>query len=219
MNPDRIPELIARIALADPRVRRTDEAEQVAQIDMWAGILADVPFEYALDAAQRHYATTSWPLLPADIATRWQAVVRDRMNRDADPEPPGVDPDDEAAYRTQLAARRLAVAHGRTAPVDARELTAVPDEVQRRLNEIGQYIPDGARQQLAAYRPVAAERERLVRQGQADPLSVPCPWCDAPTGHACRGRRVHPSTRDPETKRQGGRKPHPSRIDAARTAA
>lgn len=92
MNPDRIPELIARIALADPRVRRTDEAEQIAQIDMWAGILADVPFEYALDAAQRHYATTSWPLLPADIATRWQAVVRDRMNRDADPEPPASTP-------------------------------------------------------------------------------------------------------------------------------
>lgn len=219
MNPEQIPQLLAEIALADPRVRREDPIERRAQVLMWAGILTDVPYEFAVRSAQRHYATSTWPILPADIATRWQAVVRDRMNRDTDPEPPGVDPDDEEAYRTQLAARRQAVAHGHAAVVELRELTAVPDEVQTRLQQIGQYIPDGARQQLAAYRPQRAAREATIRQGQPDPLSVPCPWCNAAVGHGCRGRRIHPSTRDPETKRQGGRAPHPSRIDAAAAAA
>lgn len=218
MNPEQIPQLLAEIALADPRVRREDPIERRAQVLMWAGILTDVPYEFAVRAAQKHYTFSTWPILPADIATRWQAIVRDRMNRDADPEPPGIDPDDEAAYRTQLAARRQAVAHGHTAPVDARELTTVPQEVQERLKQIGRYIPDHARQQLAAHRPVAAGREQLIRSGQPDPLSVPCTWCGAAEGKPCRGRRTAPG-QDPESKRQGGRPPHPSRLDAARTAA
>lgn len=214
MEPEQIPELIAQIALADPRVRREDPIERRAQIIMWAGILADVPYDFAIRATQRHYAKKVWPVLPADIATQWDTLVRDRMNRDADPEPPGVDPDDEEAYRTQLAARRRAVAHGLTAPVEARELTAAPAEVQERLKAIGRYIPEYAREQLAPYRPVAAERERLIRAGQPDPLSVPCPWCHAAIDQPCRGRRTSPG-RDPETKRSGRRAPHPSRLDAA----
>ncbi|MFF4576889.1 hypothetical protein ACFY15_00530 [Streptomyces sp. NPDC001373] len=216
MEPEQIPELIAQIALADPRVKRDDKVERRAQILMWAGILTDVPYDFAIRAAQQHYAEKVWPVLPADIATRWAATVRDRMNRDADPEPHGVDPDDEQAYRAQLAARRRAVAHGHTAPVEAHELTAAPDEVQERLSRIGRYIPDHARDALASYRPVRAARERLVRTGQPDPLAVSCPWCGATVDQACRGRRVTPG-RDPESKRQGARAPHPSRLEAARS--
>ncbi|MFJ1865501.1 hypothetical protein ACIOD1_12800 [Streptomyces sp. NPDC088097] len=215
MNPEEIPQLLKQVSYADPRVLPDDEHEIVGLAALWAEVLKDVPAQYAMYAVGKHYAISPFPIKPSDISTRWQAVVRDRMNRDADPEPPGIDPDDEEAYRTQLAARRLAVAQGHTDPVQARELTAVPEDVQQRLKQIGRYIPDHVREQLAAHRPQKADREAAVRRGQADPLSVSCPWCDAAVDQACRGRRVTPG-HDPESKRQGRRAPHPSRIDAAR---
>src|SRR5262249_6595158 len=82
MDAEEIPQLIAQIALADPRVRREDKVERRAQIVMWAGILTDVPYDFAVQAAQQHYAQSQWPIAPGDIAGRWQAGVRDRMNRD-----------------------------------------------------------------------------------------------------------------------------------------
>lgn len=215
MNPEQIPELIAKIGLADPRVRREDKIERRAQIIMWAGILADVPYDYALTAAQKHYAKSTWPILPADIATQWAATVRDRMQRDVDPAPP-VDPDNEPAYRAALAAHRRAVATGQQAPVDHKMLTSGPaaEEVERRLKALGQYIPTTVDEALAEYRPQRAARITAIRAGQPDALAVACPveTCRAAAKTACtrpgKGGRRH----------QLGQ-PHPSRIDAATEAA
>lgn len=215
MNPEQIPELIAKIGLADPRVRREDKIERRAQIIMWAGILADVPYDYALAAAQKHYARSTWPILPADIATRWAATVRDRMQRDVDPAPP-VDPDNESAYRHALAAHRRAVATGQQAPVEHRALTSGPvaEEVTRRLAALGDYVPTSVRDALAEYRPAAAARATAIRAGRPDALAVPCPV------DTCRAAAKDSCTRPGK----GGRRhrlgqPHPSRTDAAGAAA
>lgn len=209
MEPEQLPQLLAQIALADPRVRREDPIERRAQIHMWAGILADVPYDYALTATHQHYARSTWPVLPADIATRWQATVRDRMERHADPAPP-VDPDDEAAYRAELAAARRDVAHGHTPPVTLRELDAGPAaEAEARLAALGSYVPRTVAAELSAFRPRRAERERRATQGLPDPLTVTCPYepCRAAPGNPCVNHRRHPRTST-----------HPSRLDAATTA-
>jgi hypothetical protein len=205
VNPEEVPQLIAQIALADPRVKRENEFERRAQVLMWAGILADVPYDYAIKAAHEHYAQSVWPILPADIATRWTATVRDRMNRHTDPTPLA-DPEDEAAWRAELLATRTAVITGQAAPAPLLELTAAPDaEVQERLNRNGQYMPTRIGEQIAQYRPVRAERERLARAGQPDPLDVRCDWCRAPAGEPCRqGKNL--------ARRRSS---HPSRIEAA----
>lgn len=211
MKPSEVPQLLAQIALADPRVRREDPIELRAQIAMWAGILADVPYDYAITAAHQHYAKSTWPILPADIATRWAATVRDRMNRHTDPAPAGVDPDNETAYRHAIAAGRRAVAIGQAPAVELRELTTGPAacEADARWAALGSCVPLHVRDALAEQRPERAERERLLRAGQPDPLSVQCPWdaCRAPAGQRCqtRGRSRHD--------------PHPARIDAAAGAA
>ncbi|MER6191804.1 zinc finger domain-containing protein [Streptomyces cyaneofuscatus] len=211
MDPEQIPQLIAQIALADPRVKRDDPKERRAQILMWAGILADVPYDYAVTAAHRHYAKSTWPILPADIATQWAATVRDRMQRDVDPAPP-VDPDDEAAYREQLAAHRRAVATGQQPPVEHKALTSGPAaaEAERRIAAFGRYIPPSVDDVLAAYRPRRAARIATIREGRPDALAVPCPveTCRAAVGAACtrpgKGQTRHRLAA-----------PHPFRVDAA----
>ncbi|MEE1735941.1 cell surface glycoprotein [Streptomyces sp. BE147] len=207
MDAEQIPQLIAQIALADPRVKRDDPTERRAQILMWAGILAEVPYDYAITAAHQHYAKSTWPILPADIATRWSATVRDRMNRHTDPAPT-VDPDNETAYRAELAATRHAVAIGEAPAVELRELTAGPAayEADARWAALGSYIPLHVRDALAEQQPERAERERLLRSGLADPLSVQCPWdaCRAPKGQRC------------QTRGRTRNEPHPARTAAAR---
>ncbi|MFG3048107.1 hypothetical protein ACGFZR_24645 [Streptomyces sp. NPDC048241] len=212
MKPAFIPELIAKIALADPRVRRTDPIERRAQIEMWAGILAEVPAEFAVQAAQAHYAESQWPITAGDIAARWQTVVRDRMRRDNGTfEPgdhPGLDPDDVGGYLAALRGQRQAVAHGQLPPAPVKAITAGPAaaEAARRIAQLGDYLTGETRTALAPFRPGAAERERLVRDGLGDPLSVACPYehCRAERGKPCRNARRHDR-----------RTPHPSRIDLA----
>ncbi|MFI8360758.1 hypothetical protein ACIGD1_11420 [Streptomyces sp. NPDC085612] len=222
MNPEQIPQLLKQVSYADPRILPEDRQELQGLAALWAGVLIDVPAEFAMWAVGQHYAESPFPIKPSDIAGRWRAHVRDRMNRHTGTlEPtryPELDPDDVAGFMHTLRAERHAVIMGQAEPTPLKAITAVPDDVQERLDRLGRYIPDHVRTQLAAYRPQRAAREAAIRKGEPDPLSVPCPWCGAPTGHACRGRRIHPSTRDPETKRQGGRAPHPSRIDAAAAA-
>lgn len=211
MNPDQIPQLIAQIALADARVRREDPTEQRAQILMWAGILADVPYDYAITAAQRHYAKSTWPILPADIATQWAATVRDRMQRDVDPAPP-VDPDNETAYRAALAAHRRAVATGQEPPVEHKALSAGPAaaEAEQRLKAFGRYIPPSVDDILAAYRPRRAARIAVLREGRPDALAVPCPV------ETCRAAVGAPCTRPGKGQtRHRLASPHPSRVDYA----
>lgn len=181
MNPDQIPELIARIALADKRIRVEDPVEQTAQIEMWAGILADVPYTYALQAAHAHYAEKVWPILPADIATRWAATVRDRMDRHTGTlEPtryPELDPDDAEGFVRVLRDERHAVIMGEQPPTPLAAITqAVPPEVQERLDAVGKYVPDVAREQLAAVWP---------RQRTLGALAHRCPQCGARPGQQC----------------------------------
>ncbi|MFE2323616.1 hypothetical protein ACFXD5_06780 [Streptomyces sp. NPDC059385] len=225
MNPEQIPQLLKQVSYADPRILPEDRQELQGLAALWAGVLTDVPAEFAMWAVGQHYAESPFPIKPSDIASRWRAHVRDRMNRHTGTlEPtryPELDPDDVAGFMHTLRAERHAVIMGRAEPTPLKAITgadAVPDEVQERLDRIGRYMPDHARETLAQYRPVRAARERLIRTGQPDPLAVPCPWCGAAIDQACRGRRVTPG-RDPESKRQGIRAPHPSRLDAARTAA
>ncbi|MFJ9029773.1 hypothetical protein ACIRQP_14815 [Streptomyces sp. NPDC102274] len=220
MKPSELPQLLAEIALADPRVRRTDEIERRAQILMWAGILTDVPYDYAVRAVQKHYAKSTWPILPADIATKWAATVRDRMLRDVDPTPP-VDPDNATAYRHALAAHRRAVITGQQPVIEHQALTTGPEaaEVEARMAKLGDYLTTEARDALAAYRPAAAARASAIRAGQPDALAVACPveTCRAYAGRPCtrpgRGGTRHTLT-------EGA---HPSRTEAAtakaRTAA
>jgi hypothetical protein len=214
MEPELIPQLLAEIALADPRVRREDKIERRAQVFMWAGILADVPYDAAVRYAHEHYTRSTFPILPADIATRWTAAVADRLGRHIGTfEPtahPELHPDDEAGYRAALAAERHAVATGQQPPNELRVITAGPAaaEVQARLDRMGTYMPASVKETLAALRPEAVERERLVRSGLADPRSVTCPWdaCHAPKGQRCR------------TNGRDRREYHPARISAATAA-
>ncbi|MEV8353158.1 hypothetical protein ACFVTT_23430 [Streptomyces niveus] len=212
MEPTRIPELIAQIALADPRVRREDRIERRAQALMWAGILTDVPYDYALDAVHQHYAKSTWPILPADIATRWAATVRDRMLRDVDPTPP-VDPDNAAAYRHALAEHRRAVITGQQPVVEHQALTTGPEaaEVEARMAKLGDYLTTEARDALSPYRPTAAARASSIRAGQPDALAVDCPV------ETCRAYAGRPCTRPGKggARHQLAAGAHPSRTEAA----
>jgi hypothetical protein len=211
VTPAEIPQLLAQIALADKRVRRTDPIELRAQVAMWAGILADVPYDAAIHYAQQHYTESTWEILPANIATRWAADVRDRMNRhNGTFEPtkyPALDPDDIEGYQTALRAERRAVAVGALPPDTTKAITAGPAaaEVEERLAALGSYVPTHVRDALANLRPERAERERLVRSGLGDPLAVRCPHepCNAAPGDRCA------------TNGRPRREPHPSRLDAA----
>ncbi|WP_327413202.1 zinc finger domain-containing protein [Streptomyces sp. NBC_01233] len=201
MNPEQIPELIARIALADKRVRVEDPVEQTAQIDMWAGILADVPYDYAIRAAQAHYAVKAWPILPADIATRWAATVRDRMDRHTGTlEPtryPELDPDDIEGFQQTLRAERRAVITGQTEPTPLKAITgAVPADVQARLDAVGEYVPAAAREQLAQFWP---------QQRTLGVLAHRCPQCGARPGQHCTTAKTRTNRATPH-----GARSHPN---------
>ncbi|MFP8960009.1 hypothetical protein ACLIYP_05465 [Streptomyces nanhaiensis] len=194
MNPDQIPQLLKQVSYADPRVLPDDPDEVMGLAALWATVLADVPLDFAIHAVGKHYATSPFPIRPADIADRWRTTVRDRMTRHTDPTPPA----DPAAYLKQLRATRTAVATGQAPPAEHKQLTAGPAEnVARRLENVGRYMPDTFDQ----WRP--NRRGRLTNG--TDPLTVPCPYdaCRAPTGQPCRiGRRERAT-------------PHPSRTEAA----
>ncbi|MEU3507628.1 hypothetical protein ABZ733_06830 [Streptomyces longwoodensis] len=223
MKPEYIPELIAKIALADPRIRREDPVERRAQIHMWAGILADVPYDFALQAAQAHYAVSQWPIVPGDIAGRWKATVRDRLTRDNGTfEPhdhPDLDPDDITGYLQALRGQRQAVAHGVQPPNTVKALTAGPaaDEVTARLRTLGTYIPRQIDDALDAHRPIKAARRAALIAGEPDALSVHCDWCQASADEPCRSRRINSKGAATANKRRTT--PHPSRLDDAREAA
>lgn len=223
MDAEEIPQLIAQIALADSRVRREDKMERRAQIVMWAGILADTPYDFALQAVQQHYSQSQWPIAPGDIASRWQATVRDRVNRDNGTfEPndfPGLDPDDVIGYLQALRGQRQAVAQGVQPPNTVKAITAgaAADEVTARLKTLGTYVPRQVDEVLDAHRPVKAARRAALMAGEPDALSVPCDWCQAPAGEPCRSRRVDPKGGATSNRRRST--PHPSRVDEAALVA
>ncbi|MGY0067692.1 zinc finger domain-containing protein [Streptomyces sp. QTS137] len=216
MTPDQIPQLLKQVSYADPRLLPEDRKELAGLAALWAGVLADVPADFAMHAVGQHYAQSPFPIKPSDIASRWQTVVRERMNRDIGTfEPhthPGLDPDDVPGYLEALRKQRQAVVLGQQQPAEVRAITAGPAaaEAKRRLQALGTYVPRTVADALSAHRPVRAERERLARSGQPDPLTVACPWCNAPAGEPCRAKQTRPNG-EHRSKRLS--EPHPSRTD------
>lgn len=202
MKLEQIPELIARIALADPRVQRQDPAERRGQVEMWAGILSHLPYEFALQAAYEHYRVSQWPIAPADIAVRWTNAAAARIGRHTDPTP-AVDPDRVTDWLRELGATRRAVAAGHIPPATHAVAAAPPVAVAELVAGIGwtpptrdpagPYLSDQARTVLAP-----------VRRARPAEWDVPCPRCKAraglrctrPSGGALTQSTSHPARRE-----------------------
>jgi hypothetical protein len=190
--------VLAYIGRLDPRTIRNGTSETRDQIAQWQELLDDVPFatDHGWDireAIRAHVLHSPYPTLPVDIARRWRAHRRDRLDRHTDPTP-AADPDDPAAGRAELLRSRNAVAVGTAAPSTHQQLTggAPHREVEKRLREVGSYIPPAVRAELARYRPTRAAREATADKGVPDALGVRCEWCHAPAGSPCRRRRASP---------------------------
>ncbi|MFE4613860.1 hypothetical protein ACFRK5_36790 [Streptomyces niveus] len=221
MTPYEVGALLAYLGRLDPRLIRTDTGEARDQIAQWHHLLGDVPLDtgHGWDTrlvAREHVLNSPYPILPADIARRWNSYRRDRLQRHTDPTP-SADPDDQAAWTAELARTREAVATGSAEPAQHRAITSGRDGIDRaleaRLRAVGSCIPPAVRTQLATYRPTRAARETAIAQGRPDALGVRCDWCHAPEGQPCRSRRIGPAcgTRGnaPRTT------PHPSRLESA----
>ncbi|MDN3023487.1 hypothetical protein [Streptomyces sp. S.PB5] len=202
---------LAYIGRLDPRTIPTGTGAARDQIAQWQELLDDVPFATAhgwdiRQVIRAHVLDSPYPILPVDIARKWRAYRRDRLDRHTDPTPIA-DPDNPAAWRTELLGTRHAVATGMVAPSSHRQLASGPH------SGFGSSIPQAVRAALAAYRPARAAREAAVAAGQPDALSVPCRWCHADQGEPCRSRRLgldgHARGNAPRTK------PHPTRVDLA----
>ncbi|MFD8810903.1 hypothetical protein ACFV23_05280 [Streptomyces sp. NPDC059627] len=211
--------VLAYIGRLDPRTIRTDAGEARDQIAQWQELLDDVPFATDLgwdvrEAIRTHVLDSPYPILPVDVARRWRAHRRDRLDRHTDPTP-AADPDDSVAWRAELRRARNAVAAGVAAPSTHRQIPegGLTRHAVERLREIGSYIPSAARAELARYRPTRAAREADATKGVADALMVQCEWCHAPVGAPCRQRRLSP---DGAARGNAVRAtPHPSRVDLA----
>ncbi|WP_200305707.1 zinc finger domain-containing protein [Streptomyces adelaidensis] len=211
--------VLAYIGRLDPRTIRTDAGEARDQIAQWHELLSDVPLatEHGWDvreAIRAHVLDSPYPILPVDVARKWRAYRRDRLDRHTDPTP-SADPDDPASWRAELLGTRRAVAAGTAAPSTHRQITsAAPhSDIEARLAAIGSCIPSTVRAELAPYRPARAAREAAVAAGQPDALSVPCQWCHAAQGEPCRNRRVGLDGRARGNAPRAT--PHPTRVDLA----
>ena len=165
-------------------------------------------------AIRTHVLDSPYPILPVDVARKWRAYRRDRLDRHTDPTPVA-DPDDPAAWRAELLGTRQAVAAGTAAPSTHRQISSggPPPDIEARLRAIGSCIPPAVRAELAPYRPARAARETAVVAGRPDALSVRCQWCHAPEGEPCRSRRVGPDGRARGNAQRAT--PHPTRVDLA----
>jgi hypothetical protein len=204
MTLDETIDLLSQIALVDDRVVKVDEAEQRAQVTMWAAVLRDVPLQFAGEAVGRHYAESAWPIMPKDIAERWRLQVRDRLGRSLgtfDPvDHPHIDPDAETgdAYVAALRAQRRAIAGGETEPVGLREL----------MPAVGNRLGGGRAAELVpandTFRQVREQHyPRRARPAGPVELAVHCSYCGASPGRPCQlphnGKRMtgtHGSRRD-----------------------
>ncbi|MFI5993139.1 cell surface glycoprotein [Streptomyces sp. NPDC051362] len=219
MTPREVAALLAYVVRLDPRLTLDDPQAAADRLTQWADLLSDVPAQaHGWDAARvarDHIARSPYRIQPSDVSRPWHTHKADQLGRHVGTfEPtahPHLDPDDVKGYRRALAAERHAIATGQQAPTTHRAITAGPAaaEVERRLAELGTYMPRTVAQALADYRPRRAEREELATVGRTDPLNVPCPHehCRAAKGDPCRN--IHRVPRE---------KAHPSRIDAAQLA-
>ncbi|MHC3449570.1 zinc finger domain-containing protein [Streptomyces prasinus] len=219
MERNEVAAVLAYIGRLDPRTIRTGTGEARDQIAQWHELLHDVPFttDHGWDVRETirtHVLDSPYPILPVDVARKWRAYRRDRLDRHTDPTPVA-DPDDPAAWQAELLGTRHAVAAGVAALSTHRQITSGgphPD-VEARLRAIGSCIPPAVRAQLAPYRPARAARETAVAEGRPDALSVRCQWCQAPEGEPCRSRRVGLDGRARGSALRAT--PHPTRVDLA----
>ncbi|MBK3575622.1 hypothetical protein JHN63_17730 [Streptomyces sp. MBT65] len=210
--------VLAYIGRLDPRTIPAGTGDARDQIAQWQELLSDVPFatDHGWDVRETiraHVLASPYPILPVDVARKWRAYRRDRLDRHTDPTPVA-DPDNPVAWRTELLGTRHAVATGMAAPSSHRQLTGGPHrDIDARLAAVGSSIPPAVRAALAPYRPARAAREAAVAAGQPDALSVPCRWCHAIKGEPCRSRRLgldgHARGNAPRMR------PHPTRVDLA----
>ncbi|MET8557570.1 hypothetical protein ABZV64_21810 [Streptomyces sp. NPDC004959] len=219
MERNEIAAVLAYLGRLDPRTIRTHPGETRDQLAQWHELLHDIPFTTGQgwdvrETVRAQVLASPYPPLPVDIARAWRAHRRDRLDRHTDPTP-AADPDDTAAWQAELARTRRAVAAGEAAPASHRQLTSGGPhrDVAARLSSVGYRIPAEARAALAPYRPARTAREVAVREGLPDALGVPCPWCRARAGEACRSRRVSPDGRARGNARRAT--PHPTRRDLA----
>ncbi|WP_406731287.1 hypothetical protein [Streptomyces sp. NBC_01794] len=210
---------LAYIGRLDPRTIHTGTGDARDQIAQWQELLDDVPFatDHGWDVRQAirtHVLDSPYPILPVDVARRWRAHRRDRLDRHTDPTP-AADPDDPATWRAELLRSRNAVAAGMAGPSTHRQITSGgrPRDVEKRLREIESCIPPAVRAELARYRPTRAAREAAVAEGVPDTLGVRCDWCQAPVGSPCRQRKASPD--GPARGNAVRATPHPSRVDLA----
>lgn len=228
MDRREIAALLNYASVLDNRFGRilSDPAASGHAIDRWSSALHDVPATTAdgtwdaTHAVRDYYRQTTantaqyFACEPHHVLAAWSKHSRAQLSRHTDPTP-SVDPDNEQQWRAALAANRHAVASGQAPPTEYKQLTGGPaPEVSERLGAVGSPIPAEVRNALAPYRRRRAERERLAATGQADPLSVRCPWCHAAVDEPCRSRKVDPK-KGATSNRQLARA-HPSRTDAAR---
>jgi hypothetical protein len=216
VTPREVAALLAYVVRLDPRLALDDPAAAADRLAQWADLLSDVPPTApswdAARIARDHIAKSPYRIQPSDISRPWHTHKAAALNAHIGTfEPtryPHLDPDDVIGYRSALAAERNAIATGKQAPTTHRAITAGPAaaEVERRLAELGTYMPRTVAQALANYRPRRAQRETLAAAGSPDPLDIPCPYehCRAGRGEACRTARRVP--------REDA---HPSRLDAA----
>jgi hypothetical protein len=220
MTPDEIPQLIKNISYADNRILPADPQEILGMAALWATVLADVPLDYAIKAVGEHYAASPFTIRVADIATRWRDQTKNRLDRHTDPIP-AADPDDEAAWRRQLADTRRAVAKGQIQPAHHAIAAGPPAPIAALTAGIGRtvpqrdekrpYIPAQAAADLAAAMPQRGAREAARQRGAVDLLSVTCTWCQAEPGQQCKRRRHAKGTAAGTWHRRD--EPHPCRVD------
>ncbi len=73
----------------DPR-QRIDDIRVQAWYDLMQQEAADMPYEYAREQVNRHYALMTDMLMPAHLITSWRNYKQRRRDRDAIPGPVGV---------------------------------------------------------------------------------------------------------------------------------
>ncbi|MFF1790795.1 hypothetical protein ACFVX9_30560 [Kitasatospora sp. NPDC058243] len=121
MNPAEIGPFLKRAALTDSRILPDDLEEAIAATALWVVALAEVPFEFAVNAIAEHYAKSPWQIRPSDIADQWKIHARRAAEHHIDPIP---DTGDPAEYQRQIAASRRRAAAGEPVPV-SRAIAAI----------------------------------------------------------------------------------------------
>lgn len=109
MTPAEIGPFLKRAALTDARILPDDLDEAIATTALWVVALAEVPFEFAVNAIAEHYAKSPWQIRPSDIADQWKIHARRAAEHHIDPIP---DTGDPAEYQRQIAASRREAAAG-----------------------------------------------------------------------------------------------------------